>query len=87
MIPPLPAIAFISDNSFDTFKRAVETLTKSSWTLQERVEGRHVYAGCVERDWPAFKRYFEQLGWDITPHNVVAHSGYVQNAIIKPPPL
>lgn len=86
MIPPLPALAFISDSSFDSFKRAVEAVSSSAWSPKERVEGRHVYAGCVKADWPAFKAYFEQLGWEITPHNVAAHSGYVQNAIIRPPP-
>lgn len=85
MIPPLHSIAFISDNSFDSFKRAVKTLSENAWTPKERSEGRHVYAGCVKADWPAFKAYFEQLGWVIIPHNVAAHSGYVENAIIKPP--
>lgn len=85
MIPPLPSLAFISSNSFHNFKRAVETMSEDVWTLKERVEGRHVYAGCTKGDWPAFKAYFEQLGWEVTPHNVAAHSGYVENAIIRPP--
>lgn len=87
MIPPLPALAFISDSTFNNFKHAVGDLSAIPWTPQERIEGRHVYAGCIKADWPAFKAYFEQLGWEIKPHNVVDHSGYVQNAIIRPPPL
>lgn len=85
MIQPLPALAFSSDGPFNNFKQDVGDLSATPWTAKERSEGRHVYAGCVKADWPAFKAYFEQLGWEITPHNVAAHSGYVQNAIIKPP--
>lgn len=81
---PLSIIAFISDNSFDNFKRVVEDITTRVWTQAEREYGRSVYSGCTGEDWPAFKAYFEALGWEVIPCNMAAHSGYVENAIIKP---
>lgn len=82
MIPPLPPLAFISDPAI--IRRVCESLQGDAWTEDERLNGRSVYSGCTAKDWPHFKAYFELLGWDVTPTSVYSHSGYVENAKIKP---
>jgi hypothetical protein len=81
---PLPPIAFLSISGFYTLQQAVSELSANTWSPEEQTEGRWVYANCDSKDWPHFKAYFEQLGWNITAQNIVLESGYVQNALIKP---
>ena len=83
LIPPLPPLALISDSSFDNFQQAVLNVSDRVWTAKERAEGRHVYAGQTKADWPHFKAYFEQLGWEVEAIGTAEHSGYVPNACIK----
>lgn len=84
MFPPIAHLAFISDGSFDNLQATCTWLTATPWREVERVEGRQVHVGQLATDWPHFKAYFEQLGWEVAAVNVAPHSGYVEHATFRP---
>ena len=86
MIIPFPCITLLDADGLYVLKGVFEELTGLPWSAQENIAGRRVFADCHKTNWPHFKAYFEQLGWEVIPEHVTRHSGYVETAIIKPKP-
>lgn len=63
---PLSHLAFLSDYGVEGAQRLVRSLL-DPWKPEERVSGRTVAVTIRPADWPAFRDYFDALGWVVEP--------------------